>query len=464
MGPQGHDDDRRRPAVADRLRAGLSLDSRPLWLLAIAVRLVAAGLLIFGPWVDEPSELSGWDVARFQEIAAQDGRAWADHPVEYPPGSVVAIEAVAGPSVVETSRTVVVVGLMADLATALFLGAMAGPRAAKVYLVLGLPLVPMGLVRFDTLVTLVAVVAVWALRPGVPDGGDLVVTAARRRADIGFALAVVVAAAIKVWPVLLVAVAWAAGRRSAAALSAAIGGAAVVGWLVWADAGIDPLQQVLSLRGASGWHVESTIGAVVAVFSGEAARLELNAFRIGTLRDEVVLAGRVVAVSAVAALVTVALRFGISLRFGVESAHRPGERLDPSAPSELEGPALRTIGPVALGSVAALLVTAPLLSPQFLIWLTPWAALTAARAGDDRSSPTAADSAGRPTPTPAGLTMAATLITGITLAVFGPPGLDATVPAVLLTARNLLLAAIVAACLVELYRHRSEASPPLNPC
>ena len=63
-----------------------------------------------------------------------------------------------------------------------------------------------------------------------------------------------------------------------------------------------PVDQVLSLRGATGWHVESLVGALVALFTDADATLELNAYRIGTLRPTLVTLGRVGAVGAMAVL------------------------------------------------------------------------------------------------------------------------------------------------------------------
>jgi hypothetical protein len=86
-----------------------------------------------------------------------------------------------------------------------------------------------------------------------------------------------------------------------------------------------------------------------------------------------------------------------------------------------------------LGSTAALIVTSPLLSPQFLIWLTPWAALVATRAGGRLNAPLV-------------LTLGAATITGLTLAVFGPPNLARLAPALALTVRNGMLLWLPVSC------------------
>ena len=70
-------------------RAGSGLLA--LWPLAVAIRVVVAAVLAFGPATDEPAELAGWDAERFQEIAERQEPAWSGQPVEYPPGSVVVL-------------------------------------------------------------------------------------------------------------------------------------------------------------------------------------------------------------------------------------------------------------------------------------------------------------------------------------------------------------------------------------
>lgn len=375
------------------------------WLLigTVALRVVAAVLLVAGSWTNEPEELAGWDVVRFQELADEPGRHYLDHPVEYPPGSVVIIEAVAADGVVETHRLLVALSLAVDLGVAGALGALAGRRAAASYLIIGLPLVPMGLVRLD----------LWSVAAAV-----LAVAALGQRRPAAFAVLTTIGALIKVWPALLVAAALAIGQR--AATLAAIAGLALggAGWLAYGGWSLDPVDQVLSLRGATGWHVESFGGAVTALTTDESPQRQLDAFRIGRLDETLVTAGRGLTLAVVAVLVWLGHRAVLT--------DRTTDR-DPQA----DGRELEVVALVLLGSTAALLATAPLLSPQFLLWLTPWAALIPFR----RSRPAL----------PTILTAAATATTGALLAAYGPARLAETVPALVLLARNTLLVAIVVA-------------------
>ena len=386
--------------------------------MAIVIRVVAVAVLVAGPFTDQPSELSGWDAERFQEIADRTSPAWAGEPVEYPPGSVAVFDLLAGADVVATNRAIVVFSALAELIGVVALKRFFGARAAKAFLILGLPLVPMGLLRLDMAVTALAIGAAAALL-----GRANQQTGSTGSGSMLFATLTVVGAAIKIWPALLLVGALGLRRRAAAALAIVLGGLVGLGWLATTGAGLEPLDQVLSLRGATGWHVESLPGALVSLFSDDEARLELNAFRIGAISDGLVLFGRILAVAVMVGL-------------GAVSARGANESSSPT----------RRLALVMIGAVSALLVTAPLLSPQFLLWLTPWAALLLA----DRHSKSDSKSESQLT---VGLVALAVTLTGVTLTAFGPANLTQAVPALLLTVRNLALAFLPVACLAQL---RSE--------
>ncbi len=392
------------------------------WPLAVAVRLAVVAVLAFGPATDEPDELAGWDAERFQDIAERDGRAWADEPVEYPPGSVVVLDRLAGDDVVETHRRLVVLSLALDLGVAGLLARRIGRSTGAAYLVVGLPLVPLGYQRLDTLVTAVAVVGALAVLAAAnrSAGGQRAAVPARPAVDVVAGVALAVGALVKIWPAVLAVPAVALGRWRTVVTAAVVGVAAGAAWLVAAGDGLEPVDQVLSLRGADGWHVESLPGSLVALTTGDAARLELNAYRIGTVRPAVVTVGRALAVGAMLAL-------------AVAGRRSIGRGADP----------VSTVGLTALGATAALLATAPLLSPQFLVWTTPWIALILApgraRTGMAPAVPGRAVGA-------AAVAAAAGVLTGVTLTLFRPDGLTDAVPALLLVVRNLLLLAVPILC------------------
>lgn len=390
------------------------------WLLAVTVsiRVLAAIVLIAGPWTDEADDLEGWDVARFQEIADAPGRHWVDHEVEYPPGTALLVETLARDHVVETHRLLVASSLAVDLAVAALVGMMGGRRASAVYLVLGLPLVPMGLLRFDLWSVALAVVAVAALG---------------QRKPAAFAGATTAAAMVKVWPVVLLAPAIALRRRAATVAALATMAGAGLAWLAYGGWSLDPLDQVLSLRGATGWHVESIGGTLSALTTEARPERQLDAFRIGELDESIVLFGRLVTVAVATAFVALGRRVPV----------RPD---DPRT-------AVTAASVIMLGTTAALIVTAPLLSPQFLLWLTPWAALAVA---------TPVESPDRWLAALVILTGVATTVTGAVLAAYGPPDLAEPTPAVVLGLRNLVLIAIVIVALVVVARRSRGAEHPLG--
>lgn len=383
-------------------------------MVAVVVRLVVAVVLVVGPATDEVGELAGWDAERFQEIAERDGPAWSDHPVEYPPGSVMVFDHLAGADVVDTHRRLVALSVLLDLGVALALARRVGRSPASAYLWLGLPLVPFGYQRLDTLVTTIAVVGALALLHRAD-------TARHRAVADGLAAtAIATGTMVKVWPILLVVGAVAIGRWRAALAAGLLTGAAGLTWLGVVGDGFGPVDQVLSLRGATGWHVESLPGSLVALFGSGSAGLELNAYRIGTLRPGLVTAGRVLAMAAMVVLAAAGRR-----RTGVRS------RRDGTGGDDRPTFALTT-----LGAVAALVVTAPLLSPQFLVWLIPFAAL---------AWPSHHRAPAVPVRPALATTALAAVLTGVALHGFGPAGLSATVPAGLLTLRNLALLGVVLA-------------------
>jgi hypothetical protein len=365
--------------------------------LLVVVRLLVAGLLLFGPWTDDARDLAGWDVERFEAIADAPGRAWRDHPVEYPPGSVVVIEALGGDGVVALHQRLVVLLLLVDLGVAFALDRWVGRSAANAWLALGLLLLPAPYLRLDLLAAALALLAVLAVE--------------RRRPGLAGGLAAA-GALVKLWPALLV-VAWAAAREWRAVRVALVtGGGAGLAWLAWG--GRDGPSQVLGYRGAEGWHVESVPGVVAGWFGAGRPALEQGAFRWGHADQAV----RLVLLAALAAVVVAVLR-----RAGAE-------------------PRRQHLAMVTL--VAAMLVTSPLLSPQYLLWLFPFAALCWAD-GDRR---------------PACFSAVAALLTAAVLAAVGPPDVDGAGAQAVLALRNLVLVALVVDGLVRLSPSAAERPVP----
>ena len=295
------------------------------------------------------------------------------------------IEVLAQNDVVGTQRLLVALSLAIDLGLALALERLVRKDTGLAYLLLGLVMVPAGLMRFD----------IWA---GALAALGLIGLARERTALAATGTAI--GAAIKVFPGLLLPVAIAARRwkeAAAATLASTVLGA---GWLSYG--GTEAVEQVLSLRGVTGWHLESVPGSLIALVTSEAPRFEADAWRIGTLSDPLVLGGRTLTVIAVMAL-------------GWVVWNGP--------------PTLNRLAAMLLGSTAALLVTAPLLSPQFVLWLTPAAAMLWAS----------------PSRQPVWLTAAAACLTGL-IGFVGPENLGHPAAASVLLVRDAVLVALVVSC------------------
>jgi hypothetical protein len=274
------------------------------------------------------------DVHRFRQIAQAEGRPYRDFPVEYAPLEVLAIEAIGRPSIAATAANLVVLSFALDLAAFAAVVAGWGRRAGTMYLVLGLPLLGFLYYRLDPLPVALAVAGFALARKG--DG---------RLGGVALALACLA----KLWPLVLVPALLIDGRRRAFGWFAGAFGLGLAGWIAFG--GIDALRQVATFRSASGWSIESTVGAIVWTITGGPVRLQAGSARTGTVTDwaRVELAiGMLVAVSAV------------WLR--ARSRDRTSS------------------GDAATGSLGVLLFFAPLFSVQYASWLLPWGAV----AGDER--------------------------------------------------------------------------------
>jgi hypothetical protein len=157
-----------------------------------------------------------------------------------------------------------------------------------------------------------------------------------------------------VWPLLLVPILLIERRRRAGAWFAAAFGAGLAAWLT--VGGLEGVRQVLTFRGATGWQVESLIGATVQAVTGETSRLDQGALRVG----EVPGWARVVLVLALAAAVVAVWRRAAAWRGVLEG--------DPT-----------------LAALGALLALSPLFSVQYACWLAPWVAIAGAHDEEDRT-------------------------------------------------------------------------------
>ncbi len=310
---------------------------------SVARRLVLFALLVLAvvPRVEEVSLLlhkfeSGQTVSRatylprFTEIAAAEGRAYRDFPVEYPPVSLGAIELVAGTNANETGANLVWLMVLFDLLTAVALGIGWGRRAAVFYLVLTVPLLAFLYTTIDLISVALAVSAV-----------ALVIRGRERLGGVALAAAVLA----KVWPVALVPVMVVQRKRRALAWSV---GALALGTLVWVWwGGPSGLLQVATQRHTPGWEFESLVGSVLWA---------LGRGGLVSISDSTRVVG-------VAPWWAKALLLGAAVA-GIAAVWHRASRREP-----------RELGLPAVAAVSILLLAAPLLSPPYMIWLAPWAAI-----------------------------------------------------------------------------------------
>jgi hypothetical protein len=308
----------------------------------VARRLVLFALLVFGvtahavglsislrEFESGPQVRSTTYVARFTEIAATEGRPYRDFPVEYPPVSLGAIELVAGANRNQTGANLVWFMVVCDLVTVAALAFGWGGRAAVFYLLLTVPLLGFLLTTIDLVSVALAVSAV-----------ALAVRGRERMGGVAFAAAILA----KVWPLALLPVMILQRKRRALAWSVA---ALTLGTLVWVWWGgtSGPLQ-VATQRSTPGWEYESVVGSILWAL-GRGGFVSINdSSRLG------------VAPGWAKALLLGAAIAGIAAVW-----YRASRRERPE------------IGFPAVAAVSILLLSAPLLSPPYMIWLAPWAAI-----------------------------------------------------------------------------------------
>jgi hypothetical protein len=293
----------------------------------IALRVVALAVVVLGVphWPDSAAH-------RFWLIAHKPGIPWRDTQVEYAIGDWLVIRAVGWGSEPTARVLLGIVAFAADLSAWRAIAYGWGRAAATRYLWLGAPLLVFIYRRSDLVaVALAAAGLAWAERGRERAGG------------------VSIAAAVlsKIWPVVIApALAlerrWTAVRTTVVALVAG-----ALGWLV--IGGPEAFKQVSTFREATGWEVGSTIGVIVWARTGQ-VRFESGANRTGMVPSWG---------PAALTLLTMGLVTVIWLL-----ARRRRQR-----------PA----GAPALAAVAALLVCAPIFSPQYVAWLLPWAAIAGGR-------------------------------------------------------------------------------------
>jgi Glycosyltransferase family 87 len=304
------------------------LDRRDAAPLALMV-LLWVGVVIWSP----PAAHSG-DVLRFVQIA-HGGTPYVDQQIEYPPLETALIFLVGASSITATAIFLALVNAVATIGCWLLLRTGWSASVGRTFLWFALPLQVFMPFRLD------AVSVVLAL-------GGIVLATRHRQAAGGSLLGAAVL--FKLWPIVLVPLLVVRRLWRSLSFTAVV---IACGTVLWAATfGLGALSQVGNYRGASGWQIESVFGAVVRLTTGAPIRIEAGAIRIGQASRLDLLGLRAMT------LVLVAFVWFLSRRRPVDPAGGP-----------------------ALASVAFLLLLSPVASPQYVVWLLPWAAIAAAERG-----------------------------------------------------------------------------------
>ncbi len=306
----------------------------------VSLRVIAlAGVLASGQERDD--SVIGGDARRYAQIALADGTPYSDFAVEYPPVAFGLVRAIAASD--NQMATLIRLGitqLLADLGIAALLGWAWGRRALLAYLILGVPFLPFPYIylRMDLLSVLLAT------------AGVALVARGRDRAG-GAVLALSVFA--KLWPVAAAPLLLLERRWKALAWWALTGAAGLASWMMWAGPR-GPID-VFSFRGARGWQVESLPGVFLHMIDSGRAHVEQGAWRTGIMPEW---SRPVLSALSVAFLV---LGWFWAYRRRAQGAN------------ELVSFAL-----APLAGVLSLLIFAPIISPQYMLWLLPFAAILTA--------------------------------------------------------------------------------------
>ncbi|HEY6829381.1 MAG TPA: glycosyltransferase 87 family protein, partial [Gemmatimonadaceae bacterium] len=272
------------------------------------------------------------DFDRYYAIASAGGRPYIDYQVEHPIATLAVLKAFAlGRSRAAFGVEIVALNAMCDVLILWSLATGWGLAAALAYAVAVLPVIDLLFTRIDAWSTAAAT-------------AGALLWIRRRPAAAGAALAV--GTAFKLWPLLLtpiLAVPW-RGRQSARAIGSFFLASAALAAPVWWIAGAASVREVLTFRSATGWQIESTIGSLQNLFGVEAPRLENNAYRIGALNGS---------------LSIFLFAIGVPVCFWMMARAARASR----------------IGDGWLASVSALLLCSAVFSAQYVIWLTPGAAI-----------------------------------------------------------------------------------------
>ena len=314
-------------------------------LVAIGVLVLArvvAVVVLLRSGIEHPGTILGGDTRRYLEILHSPGTPYRDRAVEYTPLTLAFLWVVDRGGVHATLTAVAWSQLALELSVAGLLAWAWSRRVALWYLLLGTPMLvfPFPYARIDLLSVALAVLAMALVRRSRPGAA-------------GVALGAAVLA--KVWPLAIAPVLLVRRRWVDVATAGLVLVVGLTTWVAWA--GTDGPGQVQSFRGARGWQIESLPGLIGHAIDPGASRFESGAWRSG-------------AVMTPWARVALLLASAAVIAWAWWRAARTDD--SPDAGSD-------AVDVAAALSVTTLLVFAPILSPQYVLWLLPFAAIVIAR-------------------------------------------------------------------------------------
>jgi len=321
--------------------------------LLILARLISIVAVLHSGVEDENSILGG-DARRYEVILSGEGTPYRDFEVEYPPLGLGLMKLVDRPTPLGTVTAVALSQLALELATAGLLAWAWSHRSAITYLLLGTPMVffPFPYLRIDLLSVFLAVLGLALLRRRWPRTG-------------GVMLALSVFA--KIWPVVVAPSMLL--RRQWRGLTAWVvtGAAALTAWVAWS--GPSGISQILTFRGADGWQIESIPGIVLHALDPHGSTVEQGAWRTAVEAPAVARTG----------ISLIGLAVVVLAWWWAHRAIQPGPEPDDDIRAGLSRHDLVLDGLAPLAAVVSLLVFSSIISPQYVLWFLPFAALVTAR-------------------------------------------------------------------------------------
>lgn len=301
---------------------------------------VIAVVVLLRSGIEHEGTILGGDTRRYLEILHSDGLPYRDRAVEYTPLALGLLTLLDRSGVHSTLTAIAWSHLAFELMIVAVLWRVWSRRAALWFLVLGTPMLlfPFPYARIDLASVLLAVVGVALVRRHRPALGGVA---------LGLALL------SKIWPVALAPLLLVRRRwRGVVAFTVTVA-TGLVAWVAWA--GVDGIGQVVSFRRARGWQIESLPGILAHAIDPDGSVFEAGAWRSAAPMTAWARAALLVAMTA-----TIAWAWWRTTRS------------DAATRDDAEATA-------TVLAVVAVLVFAPILSTQYVLWMLPFAAIVAAR-------------------------------------------------------------------------------------